>query len=100
MDDVTIPDEVVEAMARPIYDALEGPVANQDYTRQLRQWEQAKEVALAAARAMLAAWPDAWIAPSLDNGRDCLALPIQQETKREAEPDFTRQPGEWTGEGP
>ena len=32
-------DELVEKVARGIYDILEGPVANQDFGRQTRQWE-------------------------------------------------------------
>ena len=40
--------ELVEKMARAIYDILEGSVANQDYTRQLRQWERAQDMARAA----------------------------------------------------
>lgn len=34
----TLADKLVEAGARAIYDALEGPVANQDFARQQRQW--------------------------------------------------------------
>jgi hypothetical protein len=41
-------DDLVEAVARAIYDELEGPINNQDYSRQLRQWERAKGIALAA----------------------------------------------------
>jgi predicted RNA polymerase sigma factor len=55
--DVTIPPEALEAAAKTIYDTLEGPVANQDYTRQMRQWEHAQELARAACLAMLKAWP-------------------------------------------
>jgi hypothetical protein len=43
---------LIEAMARVIYDDLEGPVANQDFTRQMRQWEQAQKLATAALAAI------------------------------------------------
>ena len=57
MTDITIPPEALEEAARAIYDILEGAVANQDYGRQMRQWEQAQELARAACLAMLKAWP-------------------------------------------
>jgi hypothetical protein len=38
----------VEKVARAIYDALEGPIANQDFTRQKKQWELAQRLAHAA----------------------------------------------------
>jgi hypothetical protein len=40
-------DDLVEAVARALYDELEGGINNQDYSRQLRQWERAKGIALA-----------------------------------------------------
>ena len=45
-------DDLVEKVARAIYDELEGPVNNQDYSRQMRQWVQAKRIAQAAIRAL------------------------------------------------
>jgi hypothetical protein len=45
-------DDLVEAVARAIYDELEGPINNQDYSRQLRQWERSKGISLAAIRAL------------------------------------------------
>lgn len=56
MTEIHIPAEVVEAAAKLVYDALEGPVNNQDFTRQMRQWEDAKRIALTALTAALAAW--------------------------------------------
>jgi hypothetical protein len=38
-------EQIVETMAKRIYDTLEGPVANQDFTRQLKQWHRAMEIA-------------------------------------------------------
>jgi len=64
MDNVTIPPEVVEA--------AENEFLKDCHHGRATAWP-------AAIRAALAACPEAWIAPSLDNGRDCLALPIQQE---------------------
>jgi hypothetical protein len=70
MDKVTIPPETLKAMRT----AAEKVYGTQFFNEEIE----------AAARAMLAAWPEAWIAPSLDNGRDCLALPIPpQETSHE-----------------
>lgn len=62
MTDIHVPDEVVEVAAKPIYDALEGPVNNQDFTRQMRQWEDAKRIALTALTAALSAWVDCGMA--------------------------------------
>lgn len=62
MTDIHVPDEVVEAAAKPIYDALEGPINNQDFTRQMRQWQEAKKIALTAIRAALAAWVECGMA--------------------------------------
>jgi hypothetical protein len=45
----------VEAVARPIYDELEGPINNQSFDRQMKQWERAKVVARAAIAALRAA---------------------------------------------
>jgi uncharacterized protein (DUF2342 family) len=49
---MTADDEMVEAAARAIYDFLEGPVADQDFCRQQRQWETAKSLARAAISAI------------------------------------------------
>jgi hypothetical protein len=54
---LNIPREAVEAGARPIYEALEGPVANQDFARQQRQWEAALKVSRVAIAAAIEAWP-------------------------------------------
>jgi len=40
--------EIIKAMAQNIYVELEGPLANQDYSRQLRQWDHAQKLANAA----------------------------------------------------
>ena len=45
--------EMVERGARAIDEVLEGPVNNQDFGRQLRQWELAKQLASACLRAAL-----------------------------------------------
>jgi uncharacterized protein YgbK (DUF1537 family) len=45
-------ERLIEAMARVIYDDLEGPVANQDFTRQMRQWARSQELAHAALSAI------------------------------------------------
>jgi hypothetical protein len=45
-------EKLTEAMARVIYDDLEGPIADQDFTRQMRQWEQAQKLATAALAAI------------------------------------------------
>jgi hypothetical protein len=45
-------EKLIEKMARGIFDALEGPMANQDYGRQMKQWERAKEIATAALSAI------------------------------------------------
>lgn len=45
-------DETREAVARAIYEEMEGPVANQDYARQMRQWDLAKSLAASALKAM------------------------------------------------
>lgn len=47
-----VAEDVVERVARAIYDELEGPVNNQDYGRQMRQWELAQSLARAAIAAM------------------------------------------------
>lgn len=41
-------DELVEKVARAIYETLEGPIADQDFLRQKRQWELAQKLARAA----------------------------------------------------
>lgn len=41
-------DKLVEVVARAIYDALEGPVNNQDFKRQCAQWDLSKSAARAA----------------------------------------------------
>ena len=43
---------LVEKVARAIYDDMEGPVANQDFMRQTRQWELAQRLARAALAAI------------------------------------------------
>jgi hypothetical protein len=43
--------KAVEAAARGIYEILEGPIANQDFNRQRRQWELAQKLAAGAIRA-------------------------------------------------
>ena len=60
MIDPRMPDEAVEAGARVLYDELEGPIANQDYGRQLRQWEQCVKMARASIAAAINAWPGMW----------------------------------------
>lgn len=42
----------VERMARAIYDLMEGPVANQDFARQQRQWVLAQDLTLAVLKTM------------------------------------------------
>ena len=44
-----------DAIASVAYDDLEGPVANQDYARQVQQWEQCKRIADAQLAAIEAA---------------------------------------------
>ena len=44
-----------DAIASVAYDDLEGPVANQDYARQVQQWEQCKRIADAQLAALEAA---------------------------------------------
>lgn len=44
--------ETRAVVARAIYDILEGPVANQDFSRQLRQWDHARELSDAALSAL------------------------------------------------
>lgn len=39
---------LVERVARQMYDELEGPIADQDYGRQCRQWERCVKMATAA----------------------------------------------------
>ncbi|WP_141397824.1 hypothetical protein [Novosphingobium sp. Chol11] len=41
-------DSMVERIARAIYDEMEGPVNNQDFARQTRQWALAQRLAAAA----------------------------------------------------
>lgn len=45
-------DALRERVARAIYDILEGPVANQDFARQSRQWDLALTIAAAARSAI------------------------------------------------
>jgi hypothetical protein len=77
--DITIPPEVLEAAARAIYDILEGAVANQDYGRQMRQWEQAQELARAACLAMLKAWPGMFTYKYHDDTTTALIIPLPKE---------------------
>lgn len=61
-------DTTREAVARAIYDEIEGPVNNQDFTRQTRQWELAQRLADAALAALRPAqdaegWRDIASAP-------------------------------------
>ena len=79
MTDITIPPEVLEAAARAIYDILEGAVANQDYGRQMRQWEQAQELARAACLAMLKAWPGMFTYKYHDDTTTALIIPLPKE---------------------
>ena len=44
-----------DALASVAYDDLEGPIADQDYGRQVRQWEQCKRIADAQLAALEAA---------------------------------------------
>lgn len=37
--------ELREQIAREIYDELEGPVADQDFGRQVRQWQRCEQLA-------------------------------------------------------
>jgi predicted RNA polymerase sigma factor len=85
MTDITISPEALEEAARAIYDILEGAVANQDYGRQMRQWEQAQELARAACLAMLKAWPGMQHDPGAlvtdayrDPGKIILPLPTEK----------------------
>jgi hypothetical protein len=77
--DITIPPEALEEAARAIYDILEGAVANQDYGRQMRQWEQAQELARAACLAMLKAWPGMFTYKYHDDTTTALILPLPKE---------------------
>jgi hypothetical protein len=43
---------MIERVARAIYDELEGPVNYQDFSRQMRQWQLAKRLAVISARTM------------------------------------------------
>jgi hypothetical protein len=45
--------ETVEAVAKEIYDLAEGPVANQDFARQCRQWDLSCGQSRAALRTIL-----------------------------------------------
>lgn len=61
---MTHDEKIVEAVARAIDTELEGPVANQDFARQLRQWELSQKLARAAITAYQAeAWQDISTAP-------------------------------------
>ena len=44
--------DLKEIVARAIYDGLEGPVANQDFARQTRQWEEAQGLSEAVISAL------------------------------------------------
>jgi hypothetical protein len=77
--DITIPPEALEEAARAIYDILEGAVANQDYGRQMRQWEQAQELARAACLAMLKAWPGMFTYKYHDDTTTALIIPLPKE---------------------
>lgn len=79
MTDITISPEALEEAARAIYDILEGAVANQDYGRQMRQWEQAQELARAACLAMLKAWPGMFTYKYHDDTTTALILPLPKE---------------------
>lgn len=79
MTDITIPPEALEEAARAIYDILEGAVANQDYGRQMRQWEQAQELARAACLAMLKAWPGMFTYKYHDDTTTALIIPLPKE---------------------
>lgn len=74
MDKVTIPPEVVLSMRPHICPYICGP----DVVCRV-----CENRALAAARAMLAAWPGAWVHSQEDacGLRREIILPIQQETK-------------------
>lgn len=48
-------DELREVVARAIYEAREGPVANADFARQLRLWNECLGLADAALAAIMAA---------------------------------------------
>ncbi len=45
-------DEIINKLATPIYDELEGEFANQDFKRQRMQWERAQRIARAALSAL------------------------------------------------
>lgn len=49
---MTTTPEQIEAVARAIYSTLEGPIADQNFGRQKRQWEMAIVLADAAINAM------------------------------------------------
>jgi len=71
-------DTLIEATARALYDILEGPVANQDFARQLRQWDLALTLADAAR-------PVIRNEALEDAAKACDAEQIAQAAKRDAE---------------
>jgi hypothetical protein len=79
MSDINIPRKAVEAGARPIYEALEGPVANQDFARQQRQWEAALKVSRAVIAAAIEAWPDMEVYDLMNDGQECIILPVERK---------------------
>jgi len=84
MDNVTIPPEVVEAMAIDLYQSVY-PAPHYSPWSQIPEWMRDlwRNNAFAAARAMLAAWPgikrDPWWDLMTHKRRLRLILPIPQE---------------------
>jgi len=48
---MTIDEKAKDLVAKALYEAMEGPVSNQDFARQQRQWESAQALAVVALEA-------------------------------------------------
>ena len=85
MTDITIPPEAVEAAARGMYEGIihhpnaRGQKAPKWYEVSASDKQALREVATAALRAGIAAWPGLWMHPYTKN----LTLPLPQEPRDE-----------------
>ncbi|WP_100960972.1 hypothetical protein [Bosea sp. FBZP-16] len=76
-----IDEKAKSTVAKALYEAMEGPVSNQDFDRQQRQWESAQALAVVAIEAYESAKPkEAAAEPSaratvyMHDGRRCISL--------------------------
>ena len=75
-------EQIIERMARAIYDTLEGPINTQDAMRQMRQWHSAQQLATAALTVLREAIPG--LADVISGKAVVIAINALREAERQA----------------